>query len=81
MTTGEKPKSRLPPQTVTKMRRLNETALKLYANDLLSSYDGKARKLKVTGKRLGEAWVERQGEFLDAVAEELRQIILDGEAP
>lgn len=81
MTTGEKPRSRLPPQTITKMRSLNETALKLYANDLLSSYDGKARKLKATGKRMGEAWVERQGEFLDEIAEELRRIILDGEAP
>lgn len=81
MTTGEKPKSLLPPQTVTKMRSLNTEHLKLYANDLLSSYDGKARKLKATGKRMGEAWVERQGEFLDAIAEELRQIILNGEVP
>ena len=74
-------KSRLPPQTVAKMRSLNTEHLKLYANDLLSSYDGKARKLRATGKRMGEAWVERQGEFLDVVAEELRQIILNGEAP
>jgi len=81
MSAGEKPKSRLPPQTLTKMRSLNETALKLYAYDLLSSYDGKARKLKATGKRMGEEWVERQGEFLDAIAEELRQIIENGEAP
>ena len=81
MSTSDKPKSRLPPQTVTKMRSLNETALKLYANELLSSYDGKARKLKATGKRLGEKWVENQGEFLDVIAEELRQIILNGEAP
>lgn len=81
MATGEKPKSRLPPQTVTKMRSLNTEHLKLYANDLLSSYDGKARKLKATGRRMGEEWVERQGEFLDSIAEELRRIILDGKAP
>lgn len=81
MSTAGKPKSRLPPQTITKMRSLNTEYLRLYANDLLSSYDGKARKLKATGKRMGESWVERQGEFLDAVADELRQIILDGEAP
>lgn len=81
MTATDKPKSRLPPQTVTKMRSLNTAYLKLYANDLLSSYDGRSRKLKAIGKRMGEDWVERQGEFLDQVADELRQIILTGEAP
>ena len=81
MTASEKPKSRLPPQTIHKMRTLNEYHLKLYANELLSSYDGKGRKLRATGKRLGEEWVERQGEFFDAVGNELRQIILSGEAP
>lgn len=74
-------KSRLPPQTVAKMRRLNTEHLRLYANDLLGSYDGKSRKLRAVGKRLGEEWVERQGEFLEAVADELREIILSGESP
>ena len=81
MSTGEKPKSRLPPQTVTKMRSLNTEHLKLYANDLLSSYDGKARKLNAIGQRMAQEWVENQAEFLNNVAEELRQIILNGEAP
>lgn len=74
-------RSRLPPRTVKKMRRLNTESLRLYANDLLTSYDAKARKLNVVGKRMSEQWVQNQGAFLDAVAEELRQIIRLGESP
>lgn len=75
------PKSRLPPQTVTKMRRMGSTDLKLYANDLLSSYDSKARKLDAVGQRIAQRWVVSQAEFFDDIAEELRQIILSGDPP
>ena len=74
-------KSRLPPQTVAKMRRLNIEYLKLYANDLLGSYDARSRKLNAVGNRMKEEWVVAQAAFLNDVANELRQIILSGEAP
>ena len=74
-------KSRLPPQTVAKMRKLNTEYLRLYANDLLSSYDTRSRKLRAVGTRMAEDWVIAQAAFLDSVAEELRQIIQTGEAP
>ncbi len=63
------------------MRRLNSTDLKLYANDLLSSYDAKSRKLDAVGKRMAEDWVVKQAAFLEDVADELRYIITTGDPP
>lgn len=81
MSSWSEAKSRLPPQTVTKMRRLNTEHLRLYANDLLGSYDARSRKLNAVGKRMQEEWVVKQAAFLNDVADELRQIILTGESP
>ena len=74
-------RSRLPPRTIGKMRKLNTEHLRLYANDLLASYDARGRKLQKVGQRMAEDWVVKQGDFLEAVANELREIIASGEAP
>ncbi len=81
MATPSEAKSRLPPQTIAKMRKLNEESLKLYANDLLGSYDARSRKLNAVGKRMAQDWVVAQANFLNDVANELRAIILSGDAP
>ncbi len=81
MTEATEGKSKLPPRTIEHMRKLNTEALRLYANDLLSSYDARAMKLDKVGTRMREVWVVNQAAFLEAVANELRSIIASGTSP
>ncbi len=73
--------SSLPPRTAEKLRKLGESERKLYACDLLASYEAKGLKLEAVGARMAQGWVERQGQWFALISMELRDIILTGEAP
>ncbi len=67
--------SSLPPRTAEKLRNLGESERKLYACDLLASYEAKGLKLEAVGARMAQGWVyigirsvtdaKRQGDRVD----------------
>ncbi len=73
--------SSLPPRTANKLRNLPEFERKLYASDLLASYEARGLKLEAVGARMAQGWVERQGQWFALISMELREVILTGEAP
>ena len=73
--------SSLPPRTANKLRNLPESERKLYASDLLASYEARGLKLEAVGARMAQGWVERQGQWFALISMELREIILTGDAP
>lgn len=71
----------LPPRTINYLRNLTESDRKVYASQLLGSYQEKALKFEQTGERMAQEWVINQGKFFEMVCDELRDIIETGDAP
>lgn len=71
--------SRLPPRTLAKLRSMMPSDAKVYASELLSSYELSANRIKLKANAMARQWASRQVLHFELVKAELQYWIKNGE--